>query len=151
MFLQVNAMISIGGGRGIRTHVTGIDTYETVFKSAADMPLSWAFAQSRSSSPRIPRGMAVEGRGRSPVGVAEVAAPVGRRGYADDRCCGREAGMRVVTAAELEEMTPAEREASSRDSILRDLGQVPEDRRDVIEAQRQRVLEREARTRKNAS
>ncbi len=59
--------------------------------------------------------------------------------------------MRVVTAAELETMTPAEREATFKDSIIRDLDQVPADRRDVIEAQRARVLEREARLRKNAS
>jgi hypothetical protein len=59
--------------------------------------------------------------------------------------------MRVVTAAELEKMTPAEREATFKDSIIRDLDQVPADRRDVIEAQRARVLQREARLRKNAS
>lgn len=59
--------------------------------------------------------------------------------------------MRVVTAGELDKMTPAEREATFKDSIIRDLDQVPADRRDVIEAQRARVLEREARLRKNAS
>ena len=59
--------------------------------------------------------------------------------------------MRVVTAAELEKMTPAEREATFKDNIIRDLDQVPADRRDVIKAQRARVLEREARLRKNAS
>jgi hypothetical protein len=59
--------------------------------------------------------------------------------------------MRGVTAAELEKMTPAEREATFKGSIIRDLDQVPADRRDVIEAQRTRVLERAAQLRKNAS
>jgi hypothetical protein len=59
--------------------------------------------------------------------------------------------MRVITAAELEKMTPAEREATFKDSIIRDLGDVPTERRDVIEAQRARILEREARLRANAS
>jgi hypothetical protein len=59
--------------------------------------------------------------------------------------------MRVITAAELEQMTPAERDATFRDSIVRDLADVPPERRDVIDAQRARVLEREARLRKNAS
>ena len=34
-------------------------------------------------------------------------------------------GRKVTTAAELEAMTPAEREQSFRDSIVRDLSQVP--------------------------
>ena len=59
--------------------------------------------------------------------------------------------MRVITAAELEKMTPAEREATFKDSIIRDLDDVPAERRDVLEAQRARVLEREARRRTNAS
>jgi hypothetical protein len=59
--------------------------------------------------------------------------------------------MRVITAAELEKMTPAEREATFKESITRDLDDVPADRRDVIEAQRARVLEREARLGTNAS
>ena len=59
--------------------------------------------------------------------------------------------MRVITAAELEKMTPAEREATFKDSIIRDLDDVPVERRDVIEAQRARVLEREARQGTNTS
>jgi hypothetical protein len=59
--------------------------------------------------------------------------------------------MRVITAAELEKMTPAEREATFKESIIRDLDDVPAERRDVIEAQRARVLEREARLGTNAS
>ena len=50
--------------------------------------------------------------------------------------------MRVITAAELEKMTPAEREATFKDSVIRDLGDVPAERRDVIEAQRARILSR---------
>jgi hypothetical protein len=59
--------------------------------------------------------------------------------------------MRVITAAELEKMTPAEREATFKESIIRDMDDVPAERRDVIEAQRARVLEREARLGTNAS
>ena len=59
--------------------------------------------------------------------------------------------MRVITAAELEKMTPAEREATFKESIIRDLDDVPAERRDVIEAQRARVLEREARQGTNTS
>jgi len=59
--------------------------------------------------------------------------------------------MRVITAAELEKMTPAEREATFKESIIRDLDDVPAERRDVIEAQRARVLEREARLGTNTS
>ena len=59
--------------------------------------------------------------------------------------------MRVITAAELEKMIPAEREATFKESIIRDLDDVPAERRDVIEAQRARVLERVARLGTNAS
>ena len=59
--------------------------------------------------------------------------------------------MRVITVAELEQMTPEERERTFKDSIVRDLDDVPEQFRPVLEAQRDRVLEREARLRGNAS
>jgi hypothetical protein len=51
----------------------------------------------------------------------------------------------VVTAAELEAMTPAERQASFDASVVTDLEQVPPERRDRIEALRERALERIAR------
>ncbi len=59
--------------------------------------------------------------------------------------------MRVITVAELEQMTHEERERTFKDSIVRDLDDVPERFRPVLEAQRDRVLEREARLRGNAS
>jgi hypothetical protein len=55
--------------------------------------------------------------------------------------------VRVVTAAELDEMTPAERQASFKASIIRDLADVPPEYQHVIDEQRRRVLEREARRR----
>jgi hypothetical protein len=51
----------------------------------------------------------------------------------------------VVTAAELEGMTPAERQASFDASVLTDLDQVPPERRDRVEALRERAVERIAR------
>lgn len=56
--------------------------------------------------------------------------------------------MRVISAADLKEDDPAEREATFKDSIIRHLNDTPADCRDVIEAQRALVLEREARLRK---
>ncbi|MBI4940553.1 MAG: hypothetical protein HY830_07400 [Actinobacteria bacterium] len=55
--------------------------------------------------------------------------------------------MRVLTAAELDAMTPAEREAAYQASIIRDLADVPEQYQHVIDEQRRLVLEREARAR----
>jgi len=55
--------------------------------------------------------------------------------------------MRVITAAELDAMTPAERQAAFQASIIRDLGDVPAQYQHVIDEQRRRVLEREARQR----
>jgi uncharacterized coiled-coil protein SlyX len=55
--------------------------------------------------------------------------------------------MRVITAAELDAMTPAERQVAFQASIIRDLGDVPAQYQDVIDEQRRRVLEREARQR----
>jgi len=51
----------------------------------------------------------------------------------------------VVTAAELDAMTPAERQASFDASVVDDLEQVPPERRDRIEALRERALERASR------
>lgn len=55
--------------------------------------------------------------------------------------------MRVITAAELDQMTPQERADSFRASIIRDLDDVPAEYRHVVDELRRRVLEREARTR----
>ncbi len=55
--------------------------------------------------------------------------------------------MRVVTAAELDAMRPAEREAAVKASVIRDLADEPAEYRHVIDEQRRRVLEREARAR----
>lgn len=55
--------------------------------------------------------------------------------------------MRVLTAAELDAMTPAERDAAYQASIIRDLDHVPEQYQAVLDEQRRRVLEREARAR----
>jgi hypothetical protein len=55
--------------------------------------------------------------------------------------------MRVITAAELDAMTPAERQAAFQASIIRDLDDVPPQYQHVIDEQRRRVLEREARQR----
>ncbi len=55
--------------------------------------------------------------------------------------------MRVITAAELDEMTPAERESLFRSGIIRDLADVPPQYQHVIEEQRRRILENEARRR----
>ncbi|MBK6870383.1 MAG: hypothetical protein IPK24_03855 [Kineosporiaceae bacterium] len=59
--------------------------------------------------------------------------------------------MRVITVSELEAMTPAERDQSFEDSIIYDLDEVPEEFEPALEAQRQRILDREARLRGNAS
>ena len=58
---------------------------------------------------------------------------------------------RVITVSEIEAMTPAERAQSFEDSIIYDLDQVPAEFQPALEAQRQRVLEREARLRGNVS
>ena len=58
---------------------------------------------------------------------------------------------RVVTVSEIEATTPAERAQSFEDSIIYDLEQVPAEFQPALEAQRQRVLDREARLRGNAS
>lgn len=55
--------------------------------------------------------------------------------------------MRVITAAELDQMTPEEREASFQASIIRDLDDVPAEYQHVVDDLRRRVLEREARAR----
>lgn len=55
--------------------------------------------------------------------------------------------MRVITAAELDQMTPQEREASFQASIIRDLDDIPPEYRHVVDDLRRRVLEREARAR----
>lgn len=55
--------------------------------------------------------------------------------------------MRVITAAELDQMTPAEREAAFKASIIRNLDDVPPQYQHVIDEQRHQVLEREARRR----
>ncbi|MBK7622381.1 MAG: hypothetical protein IPJ14_06840 [Kineosporiaceae bacterium] len=59
--------------------------------------------------------------------------------------------MRVITVSDLEAMTPAERDQSFEDSIIYDLDEVPEEFEPALEAQRQRILDREARLRGNAS
>ena len=51
----------------------------------------------------------------------------------------------VVTAAELEAMSPAERQATFDASVMTNLEQVPPARRDRIDALRERALERIAR------
>lgn len=53
----------------------------------------------------------------------------------------------MITAAELDEMTPAERQAAFEASIIRDLNDVPPQYQHVIDEQRRRVLEAEARQR----
>lgn len=58
---------------------------------------------------------------------------------------------RLVTVTEIEAMTPAERAESFENSIVYDLDQVPAEYQPTLEAQRQRVLDREARLRGNAS
>ncbi len=58
--------------------------------------------------------------------------------------------MRVITVSEIEAMTPAERVRSFTDAVVHDLDQVPAEYRPVLEAQQQRVLERENRLRSNA-
>jgi hypothetical protein len=55
--------------------------------------------------------------------------------------------MRVITAVELDAMTPAERQAAFQASIIRDLDDVPPQYQHVIDEHRRRVLEREARQR----
>ena len=75
----------------------------------------------------------------------------GRYLGAEKAASSREAGVRVITVAELEQMTPEDRERTFKDSIVRDLDDVPERFRPVMEAQRDRVLEREAGLRGNAS
>jgi negative regulator of sigma E activity len=59
--------------------------------------------------------------------------------------------MRVVTAAELEKMTPAERHASFEASIVYDLDTLTDRERARLNEQRDRVLAREARLRGQAS
>ncbi|WP_088312427.1 hypothetical protein [Kineosporia sp. R_H_3] len=58
---------------------------------------------------------------------------------------------RVTTVSDIEAMTPAERGQSFEDSIIYDLDQVPTEFQPALEAQRQRVLEREARLRGNTT
>ena len=55
-----------------------------------------------------------------------------------------EVAVRVLTAAELDAMTPAEREAAFEASIIRDLADVPAEYQHVVDDLRRRVLEREA-------
>ncbi len=55
--------------------------------------------------------------------------------------------MGVITAAELYEMTAAERDAAFKASIIRDLADVPPEYQHVIDEQRRQVLERETRRR----
>ncbi len=52
--------------------------------------------------------------------------------------------MRVVTAAELEKMTPAERHENFKASIVRDLDQLTPEQRTRLDRTAQRVLAREA-------
>lgn len=78
------------------------------------------------------------------VAADTVIVGPGRPGF-------KEGDVRVVTVDELDKMTPAERERTFQDSIIRDLDDVPEQYRSALEAQRARVLEREARLRGNAS
>lgn len=52
--------------------------------------------------------------------------------------------MNVLTAADLDKMTPAERQAAFKASILRDLDDVPARYQHVVDELRRRVLEREA-------
>lgn len=58
---------------------------------------------------------------------------------------------RATTVSEIEATTPAERQRSFEDSIIYDLDHVPAEYQPVLKAHRQRVLEREARLRSNAS
>ena len=57
----------------------------------------------------------------------------------------------VTTYEQLQEMTPAEREAHFDASIIWRLEDVPEQYRPILERQEQRILEREARLRGKAS
>ena len=57
----------------------------------------------------------------------------------------------VVSFEDLQAMTPAERHQNFRDSIIWKLEDVPEQYRPALERQRQRLLEREARLRGQAS
>lgn len=59
--------------------------------------------------------------------------------------------MRVTTVSEIESMTPAQRQRSFEDSIVYDLDEIPASYQPALEAQRQRVLDREARLRGTAS
>jgi len=52
--------------------------------------------------------------------------------------------MNVLTAADLDKMTPAERQAAFKASIVRDLDDVPARYQHVVDELRRRVLEREA-------
>lgn len=58
---------------------------------------------------------------------------------------------RIITVSDIEAMTTDERAQSFEDSIIYDLEQVPAEFQPLLEAQRQRVLDREARLRGNAS
>ena len=58
---------------------------------------------------------------------------------------------RVVTYEQLQTLTPAERTAHFKASIVRDLDELPERYRARLEAQTARVLAREERLRGNAS
>ena len=58
---------------------------------------------------------------------------------------------KVVTYVQLQQLTPAERTAHFRASIVRDPGELPEQYRDRLQAQTARVLAREERLRGNAS
>lgn len=55
--------------------------------------------------------------------------------------------MRVITAAELDQMTPQEREAAFQASIIRDPAEVPAPYQRVVDDLRRRVAEREVRQR----
>jgi len=57
----------------------------------------------------------------------------------------------VVTYEQLQKLTPAERTAHFRASIVRDLDELPEQYQARIQAQTARVLAREERLRGNAS
>ena len=93
-----------------------------------------------------PTALSAVARLGSTVGGRATLEPVGQ----DRR--GREGIMRrVVTVSEIEAMTAAERAQSFEDSIIYDLGQVPAEFQPALEAQRQRVLDRDARLRGNAS
>jgi uncharacterized coiled-coil protein SlyX len=50
----------------------------------------------------------------------------------------------LLTAADPDRMTPAERQAAFRASIIRDLDDVPAEYQHVVDELRHRVLEREA-------